>query len=321
MSRRHRWFSIAGVVLTTVAIGVHAAQAEDFLKERWYRMEVILFERGAADATVRRLTEPDAYPFAIMPLTNSMPDPGTAPFAPPPVVRQADAPFFSDRPPPLWLAGDCVAASWAPPEDWADRADALPHDPCLPPPVPAPVPDAPAAPAAQDIDEDPGAKLAPQPTPRQLAAQALDEALAAYERTLFETSYRWQPGAPGFRNERRRLASRFNVLAAGTWHQALPPRDRPQPLLVQIGEPNGAGRFDIEGWFAVTVGRYVHFRVDLMVALDGNAFALVRESRRLRSGEVHYLDHPMLGILVRTSPLEIPRTLREQAEQLDAFDR
>ena len=214
------------------------------------------------------------------------------------------------------LVGDCVAASWAPPDDWADVADALPQDPCLPPP-PEPV----AVPSAEGPGVDAEPTSTPEPSPRQLAARALEGAFAAHEEALFETSYRWQPGAAGFRNERRRLASRFDILAAGTWHQALPPRDQPQPLLVQIGARGGTGRFDIEGWIAVTAGRYVHFKVHLMADLGDGTFALVSESRRLRSGEVHYLDHPVLGILVRTEPVEVPQALREQIEALDAFDR
>ena len=319
MSRRR---SRTGLLLASAAIAAsagevgNAREAEDYLTERWYRLEVIIFERGAADATVRRMTEPEAYPFVIVPLTNPKPDAAAVPFAPAPVVGQTDDPFYSNRPPPLGLAGDCVAASWEPPNDWVDVADALPQDPCLPPPT-EPV----AVPGAEEPEADAEPATAPEPSVREIAARALDAAFAEHEATLFETSYRWQPGAAGFRNERRRLASRFDILAAGTWHQALPPRDQPQPLLVQIGTRASSGRFDIEGWIAVTAGRYVHFNVHLMADLGDGTFALVGESRRLRSGEVHYLDHPLLGILVRTERLEVPQALREQIEALDGFDQ
>ncbi len=32
--------------------------------------------------------------------------------------------------------------------------------------------------------------------------------------------------------------------------------------------------------------------------------ASIKQSRRMRSNELHYIDHPMLGILVRTTPIE-----------------
>ena len=36
----------------------------------------------------------------------------------------------------------------------------------------------------------------------------------------------------------------------------------------------------------------------------------------MRPGEVHYLDHPWLGILVRIEPVEAPDALLELAESL-----
>lgn len=317
---------LAGTVLAVAAIEASPQEAEDFLKERWYQLEVIVFERGPADATVRRMTVPESYPQAIMPLINPSPGDVAVPVTPEWTVRDADAAFFSDRPPPLWLAGECVAAHWLPPADWSDTEGVLPHDPCLPPP-PAPVAETSTEISGQDPDstaEDTAPAVAmpvPGPSSRELAREALTEAFAQYERRLYETSYIWRPNPPALRTEINRLGRRFDILAAGSWHQALPPRDHPQPLLFQIGQRDGRRPFDVEGWIAVTVQRFVHFEVHLWVRLDDAAFALVSESRRLRSGEVHYLDHPVLGMIVRTGPVDIPSVLREQAERLDAFGR
>ena len=323
--KRNRALSlVAGAVLVATAIEGSSGEAEDYLSERWYRLEVIVFQRGSADATVRRMTVPESYPQAIMPLTNAAPGDVAVPFAPDWPVRDADAAFFSDRPPPLWLAGECVATHWLPPDDWSDIGGVLPHDPCLPPP-PEPVAgpsttiDAQGSAAA---DTAPGGPTAiAGPSSRELARKALTEAFAQYERGLYETSYIWRPNPPALGTEINRLGRRFEILAAGSWHQALPPRDRPQPLLFQIGQRDGRGPFDVEGWVAVTVARFVHVEVHLWVRLDDAAFALVSESRRLRSGEVHYLDHPILGMIVRAGPVDIPSGLREQAERLDAFGR
>jgi hypothetical protein len=37
----------------------------------------------------------------------------------------------------------------------------------------------------------------------------------------------------------------------------------------------------------------------------------------MRSGELHYLDHPKLGILVRIDPVTIPQPLIELAQALE----
>ena len=316
---------LAGIVLLATAVEAAPREAEDFLEARWYGLEVVLFERGPVDDTVRRLSTPEPQPQTIMPLTNASPGDSAVPFAPELMVREADAVFFSDRPPPLWLVGECVATHWTPPDDWSDADGLLPHDPCLPPP---PAPLAPPGTTIDAQDQDIGVEgIGPVaatpvsgPSPRELARRALTDAFAQYERTLYENSYVWHANPPELRTEINRLGRRFNILAAGTWHQALPPRDRPQPLLVQIGERDGRGPFDVEGWIAVTVGRFVHFEVRLRVRLDDATFALVSESRRLRSGEVHYLDHPVLGVILRAGPVDIPSVLRDQAERLDAAE-
>ena len=320
------WRLIVGTVLLLAAIDTASREAEDFLDDRWYQLQVIVFERRLADDTVRRLTAPEPYPQAIMPLTNAAPGDGTVPFAPEPVVRSGDAAFFSDRPPPLWLVGDCVAMHWMPPDDWSDADGVLPRDPCLPPP---PDPVATASSTIDRQDHDAGtAGVGPRtpapmsgPSPRELARRALTEAFAQYERTLYETSYTWQPTPSELRTEINRLQRRFDILAAGSWHQPVPPRDQPQPLLIQMGERDGRRPFAVEGWIAVTLQRFLHFQVRLWVHLGDAEFALVSESRRLRSDEVHYLDHPAIGMIVRAEPVAIPSVLRDQAERLDAFEQ
>ena len=319
------WQLIAGAVLLATAVEAASREAEDYLEERWYRLEFIVFERGPADDTVRRVTVPEPYPQGIMPLTNASSGDAAAAFAPGPTVRDADAAFFSDRPPPLWLVGECIATHWTPPNDWSDNDGVLPRDPCLPAP-PAPLATTSTIDAEDQDAQDEGVRPpAPPPvggpSPWELARRALTEAFAQYERTLHETSYVWHPNPSGLRTEINRLERRFDLLGAGSWHQALPPRGQPQPLLVQVGERDGRRPFDVEGWIAVTVGRFVHFEVRLWVRLDDAKYALVSESRRLRSGEVHYLDHPVLGMLVRAGPVDIPSVLREQAERLNAFER
>lgn len=42
--------------------------------------------------------------------------------------------------------------------------------------------------------------------------------------------------------------------------------------------------------------------------------AVLRQSRRMRSSELHYIDHPLMGILVRATPYELPTPEPEAAE-------
>jgi hypothetical protein len=170
--------------------------------------------------------------------------------------------------------------------------------------------------------------------------------LAAYETTLEQDSYRWlAPDTFTLTSEARRLAGRggHQVILHGRWLQPVPPREAPQPLLVQTG-PRYHDTYALEGSLQVTLGRYLHFRAELFYTepllgrapmdrvlappqamltaladtsepslsaqdLAATGFIQLRESRRMRSGELHYLDHPKLAVLVRIEPVTPPESL------------
>ena len=277
--------------------------------EDWFRLEVVVFERYSADdpgIARPHLLDALVYPLAAVPLAAMRSEEA---------IIGARPSTVSDLPPPLWFAGDCISPYWAPPPGWADRDGPVPRDPCLPEP-----------PKAQSDDlEEPLLPLEPPSLEEPLSAfdQAraeLAEAIAARERELFEASYVWARDLAHLARERRLVGRRFEVLAAGSWHQRLPPREQPLPLLVQAGELGDDGRFALEGLFSVTMGRYIHFRAELHKRA-GEGFALLSESRRMRSDELHYLDHPALGILVRAERLEVPDALlalEARVEELEA---
>ncbi|MCP5141857.1 MAG: hypothetical protein H6926_05695 [Chromatiales bacterium] len=85
--------------------------------------------------------------------------------------------------------------------------------------------------------------------------------------------------------------------------------------------------YQLDGTLTLVLGRYLHLYTDLinrrllapgsLVFADGgaaptydNGQALasfrVREHRKMRSKELHYIDHPILGILVKATPVELP---------------
>ena len=126
---------------------------------------------------------------------------------------------------------------------------------------------------------------------------------------------------------------------------AVPPRDSAAPLLIQLGAPDAT--FELEGSVSVTLGRFLHFATEVWLQktppetpsaaasegetasetesgladtdgsfLDAARYVLLSESRRMRPGELHYLDHPWLGILVRIEPAEAPDALLDRLESL-----
>lgn len=186
--------------------------------------------------------------------------------------------------------------------------------------------------------------LAPDPQLQFLAA------MAEFEKKLEDGSERWQP-AENFqltreaaRIERRGLG---RVLFHGRWLQAVPPRETPEPLLVvggqtlSLAEPTP----ELMGTVGVTLGRYLHFKADLYfhgpglglipasAVLDptgkpvikseppvAHGYMLLSESRRMRSAELHYLDHPKLGLIVRIDPVSFPDELVEHFAGLEGLE-
>ncbi|MGD8416376.1 MAG: CsiV family protein [Pseudomonadales bacterium] len=172
-------------------------------------------------------------------------------------------------------------------------------------------------------------------------------AVAEYERDLQARSGQWQPAD---RFVLAREASRIRrtglgrILFHGRWLEAPPPRDAPEPILIEGGEaltvPYRAR--ELVGSVGVTLGRYLHFSATLFLhgpgfglmpagaamAEDGSAvlqsrqlpgprYMVLSESRRMRSGETHYLDHPKLGVVVRIDPVALPVDLIESYESLE----
>ena len=303
--------ALAALAAAAIAPFPRAADVELAPSQAWYRLEVIVFERApdAADPGIarQRLLSPLAFPRMTAALADTRPEPD---------IAGAQALTISNFAPPAWYAGECVLPDWSPPPNWSDLPGPVPRDPCLPV-LETNAQSTPAQPNAEEAGgaeeagnaEDASAAHRPLPeSPLRIARQRLAEALAEHERALAQTSYIWRSEMPNLAAALRRLRARFNVLAAGSWHQPVPPQDAPVHLLVQAGEAAGNDRFALEGWFGISMGHYIHFDAQLLKRLDAG-YALLSETRPMRSGETHYLDHPALGILVQAQRLPVPTEL------------
>ena len=128
-----------------------------------------------------------------------------------------------------------------------------------------------------------------------------------------------------------RRSGDYAVMHHGRWLQAVPPRDSAAPLLIQVGAQSPDATFELEGSVSVTLGRFLHFAAQVWLRQapadaraapnpcsnrDTAGYVLLSESRRMRPGELHYLDHPWLGILVLIEPVEAPDALLARVESL-----
>lgn len=212
---------------------------------------------------------------------------------------------------------------------------------------------------AADVPQATAAGAAPPPIQPRLAPDPLLDflrRLAELEDSLQANSYRLlDPDNFTLTGEARRIGRRsgFQILLHGRWLQPVPPREAPQPLYLQVG-PRFGDSHALEGALGVTLGRYLHFRADLYYTepllgqaplnqalappmalaigdagagtrlqardLETTGYMQLHESRRLRSGELHYLDHPKLGVLVKIEPVTPPPELSAAHVALEEGD-
>jgi hypothetical protein len=208
-----------------------------------------------------------------------------------------------------------------------------PADPTLEPELVKPLTDPQPAAEKRPVPEI-APELGPDPMLDFLAK------MTAFEDGLIASSQRWQaPEAFRLSREASRIERRGagRILFHGRWLQAVPPREQDDPILVTGGETLSPPlpAHELVGTVGVTLGRYLHFRADLffhgpalgltpasaVMAADGastltptetvqaGGYMVLSESRRMRSEELHYLDHPKLGLVVRIDPVRFPDDL------------
>ena len=76
--------------------------------------------------------------------------------------------------------------------------------------------------------------------------------------------------------------------------------NRSRAPVVMLGDEPGS---PVYGTVTVSRGRYLHVNLDLIYQGEAGRFRFTSH-RRMRSNEIHYMDHPMFGVLVLITPVE-----------------
>ncbi|MGH8482605.1 MAG: CsiV family protein [Nevskiaceae bacterium] len=101
------------------------------------------------------------------------------------------------------------------------------------------------------------------------------------------------------------------------WIQKDPPAERGVALRLRHGKPlvgmtaTGSAEFyPVDGWVALLAGRFLHLDasfVHTQALEDGELRSFrLRERRRLRREELHHLDSPRIGLIVRAQRADPP---------------
>jgi len=339
-----------GLAMIAALPGYAAQELEDLLQASWYEIEIIVFERlPLLDVNSEEnltYTAPRSWPGNLMLVRDAIQDQDALPAS---STEPADAEVdprmwesdFCLGYPELEME-DPIHPLLQPVEDELelDTLDAeytdvdIPSDEAT---EPSELVADEALPIESDptVEADPSTVLEPEPEPEPTAYDLLLADLTAYEDDLWRSSFAWLPELT-MQAEVKAL-NRNNHLRPvlhRRWRQAVPERDAPQPVyLAAEVEPAApltrSGFAKIEGYATVTLGRYLHFAPTLWYHADNLGMAPLavplthvalaapdpgymelKESRRMRSAELHYLDHPKFGVIVRIDPVELPEELQ-----------
>lgn len=135
----------------------------------------------------------------------------------------------------------------------------------------------------------------------------------------------------GATRQLKRTAGRMEPLLHLAWRQPVQNRDSAEPVYIQspsyiqasTGYPQPSR---LEGTVKISLSRYLHVDLDLLLreqiaahdpssqpslgsyttATSNYRSYRMQDHRRMRSNELHYIDHPLMGVLVEIRPFEAP---------------
>ena len=185
------------------------------------------------------------------------------------------------------------------------------------------LPSLPPEPELDESDSDAAAETddpAPEPPPETIEDEPVPEIIVRFETMLDEELQLVEA------YERLEKLSAYDMLLHGGWTQEGVPEEFAMPLDVRLLR----APLSLAGNLTLHKSRFLHVAVDLsfdnddsrpVVSLD-DPFPTVlppfklQERRRLRSGELHYFDHPSFGLLVVVRPEPVPEEIPEEEQEL-----
>lgn len=137
----------------------------------------------------------------------------------------------------------------------------------------------------------------------------------AFRQGQFTELDRSQYQLDGIRNALRQ-SSGYRVLFHRAWRQSATGRDT--AVAYPVSSLVTGGSRSVEGSIRLVLERYLHLDVNLvqMSARGAGGPGSVpvhelREKRRIRSGELHYFDHPRFGMVAKVTPYSVPEAVVE----------
>lgn len=96
-----------------------------------------------------------------------------------------------------------------------------------------------------------------------------------------------------------RRSRNYQPLAHFGWTQPGFPRGEARYMSIEGLVPAGTG---LSGQIALSRGRYLHLTLELTLESAEEGKMVLKQTRRMRSNERHYIDHPRFGVIAVITP-------------------
>ena len=110
------------------------------------------------------------------------------------------------------------------------------------------------------------------------------------------------------------------ILYNAQWQQPVYDQKHSLPIYIESSVQE-LGTAKLKGLFYLHVSRYLHSKIDLQFipnnAKSTSNLISFQESRRMRSKEIHYIDHPLVGAIIRILPVKHPLEAKEENDTLN----
>jgi len=103
----------------------------------------------------------------------------------------------------------------------------------------------------------------------------------------------------------------YRILSHAHWQQTVESDPKSSARPVRVVSLGPAAAAELDGTVRFSMSRFLHLDVNLLYRPQGQDPATapayrISESRRVKSHETQYFDHPQFGVLVRVMPAEKP---------------
>ena len=174
------------------------------------------------------------------------------------------------------------------------------------------------------------------------SAQDFISEMALFEGNLEQSSFSWLPNDTFILKDEYlaiRRAAGIRPVFHGRWRQSVPERNMAEPILILLKGSDSPKTLKkqlskIEGLVHLTAKKFLHLNLELWYHADGlggNPISFpsslsnqnfgdehmeLKESRRMRSDELHYIDHPKMGVIAIINEVKIPGHLNNSLNKL-----